>query len=151
MSSHSTTDRLATALAFCEALDRDRQQKQIAKELEDKAKPKQQRSINQRPPETLRDHVYIIRASNGYYKIGISFRPHERIKKLPHEVAWAKDLKLVHTIAIRNAYGLEQSLHRHFAAQRVTGEWFLLTEQDVEWLRTQWPSERPANGWGKAS
>lgn len=134
MSNHSTTDRLATALAYCDILKEDRQRKDAIK-AQDKARLKQEQPKKQ--VQSLQDHVYVVKASNGCYKIGISFRPRERIKRLRQEVAaWAVKLELVHVITPNHAYGLEQSLHRHFAAQRVTGEWFLLTDQDVEWLQS---------------
>lgn len=144
MSSHSTTNRLAAALEFCDALDRVRQQKQAARERRQQeervAKGLQRREeqfAKEQQSRSRQDHVYIIRASNGYYKIGISVDPNHRLKELRRQAAtWAISLEMVHTIASNNAYGLEQSLHKRFAERRVIGEWFLLTAQDIEWLRS---------------
>lgn len=117
MSTHSTTKRLDAALAWCDTRQRARQRGDTRPE---------------------RDYVYIIKASNGYYKIGISFDPLERLKELQRQAAvWAVDLELVHIIASNNAYALEQFFHRRFAEQRVKGEWFLLTAHDIEWLQSQ--------------
>lgn len=136
MSSHSTTNRLAAAFTYCDVLEKTRQQKSVLeqelRELREQVKSKPRKRVR-----TEQDYVYIIKASNGYYKIGISYDPHVRFKDLQREAAiWAVDLELVHTIASKNAYALEQSLHGRFREQRVTGEWFLLTAQDIEWLQS---------------
>lgn len=144
MSTHSTTNRLGVALEWC-ALLKEEEQRQRQSTKEQRAQ--EQAAIKQQVQEwiakqqskvtPLQDHVYIIKASNGCYKIGISFNPRKRIVSLRREVAdWAADLEIVHVIASNKAYILEQSLHKRFAAQRVIGEWFLLTADDIDWLRT---------------
>jgi plasmid stabilization system protein ParE len=163
MPTHSTTNRLAGVLAYCADLERERQrkeeesrqQKQKAREQKLQEREQQQQDVVRRlvarkrgepeervipqPKKKVRqDYVYVIRASNGYYKIGISFNPHQRFKDLQRDAAtWAIELELIHVIESKNAYGLEQSLHKRFAEQRVNGEWFLLTTPDVEWLQAQ--------------
>lgn len=144
MPTHSTTNRLGVALEWAASLkEKDQQQKQTAKEQRlrkrDAKKQAIQEWIDQQRPKAapLQDHVYVVKASNGCYKIGISFNPHKRLNRLRREVAdWAEGLEIVHIIASKKAYILEQSLHKRFAAQHVTGEWFLLTDDDIEWLRT---------------
>lgn len=150
MSDHSTTNRLAAALAYCGILEKEQRQKQATKEQELQAKKRQLEVVNEhklqeRPKPRLRekavpilDYVYLIKASNGYCKIGISHNPDKRFKILQREAAvWAITLELVHVITSNRAYILEQSFHKRFAGQRVTGEWFLLTPRDIEWLRAQ--------------
>lgn len=140
MSTHSTTNRLAAALAFCDMLEDERRRRQAIREQERQEKiqrlgvVKEQRS--QKNTKLKCDYVYIIKASNGYYKIGISRNPDKRFKELQRDAAtWAIELELVHIIATNKAYILEQSLHKRFAEQRVRGEWFLLAQSDIEWLR----------------
>lgn len=137
MSTHSTTKRLDAALTYCDAIEKERRRRQAIREQKQQEKQfaqGQQRHGRLRPKG---DYVYVIKASNGYYKIGISVRPHKRFKELQREAAtWAISLELVHIIASNKAYVLEQYFHKHFAGQRVIGEWFLLTDCDVKWLQT---------------
>lgn len=154
MSSHSTTNRLAAALLHCDILEREQQRRQAERRQREQFAKDQRQQEKERRREIARewqlqersrpkpsprpDNVYIIRASNGYCKIGISYNPKKRFKELQRQAAtWAIELELIHIIVSKNAYGLEQTLHKRFAEQRVTGEWFLLTAPDVEWLQTQ--------------
>lgn len=70
--------------------------------------------------------LYIIKL-NGLYKIGISLNPRKRIKgmQLPGVP------EFVCVVPECNAKYLESSLHEYFCDQRVHGEWFDLTEDDL--------------------
>ena len=77
-------------------------------------------------------HLYLMKAENGLYKIGISTNPKARYASLatgPIAIGllWSKEM-----ITARE---VEQELHRHFQAKRIRGEWFELNEQDVEYIR----------------
>jgi len=43
--------------------------------------------------------------------------------------------ELICTIATEDMHGLESRLHKRFADKRANGEWFLLDEADVEYIR----------------
>lgn len=78
-------------------------------------------------------YIYLIgNQAEGIYKIGLSHKPKERYKafktKLPFEV------KIIHQIGVDNMEKAEKKLHVHFQNKRTNGEWFNLTEQDVEFI-----------------
>lgn len=139
MSTDYTTNRLAAALEHCNILEKEWRRREIAKEQELQEKKRQRDSIKVPKPQSSKarcDYVYLIKASNGYYKIGISCIPNKRFRELQRDASiWAITLELVHLIQTNKAYILEQSFHKRFAKQRVIGEWFLLTPLDVEWLQ----------------
>lgn len=76
--------------------------------------------------------VYLLRAENGTYKIGrarnVQQRLHDIAKFVPFRV------ELMHVIATPDMPRLESRLHRCFADRRVNGEWFALTDTDVDAL-----------------
>lgn len=78
--------------------------------------------------------VYLLRSASGYYKIGRSKNPYDRLTtfevKLPFEVEYE------HLIETTDMYQLEKELHRHFADKRVNGEWFELTPEDVAYIKS---------------
>lgn len=76
--------------------------------------------------------VYLFRLDR-FHKIGSSQNPAKRLKQfenLPWEPA------LVHMIASAERGFVERLLQRRFRPQRVRGEWFDLTEQDVSRLQS---------------
>lgn len=85
-------------------------------------------------PQERKGWIYVVQGSENLYKIGLTVRePNKRLAeftpKLPFET------KLILTIKSNNVVALERNLHLHFANQRVNGEWFELSAQDIEWLR----------------
>lgn len=76
------------------------------------------------------DSLYLFRAGD-HYKIGISKDPKRRlcdlsISPIPVELIWSSQ--------IEDARGLERQLHKTFQGKRVHGEWFELTEADIEYI-----------------
>ena len=72
--------------------------------------------------------AYLLEASNHLFKLGRSFDPSKRNAKfqtLPVTV------RLVHKIESSDAKWLERTLHHRYAAKRIRGEWFALTDDDV--------------------
>lgn len=74
--------------------------------------------------------VYLMRCGlTNFYKIGRAKDVNNRRKAIqlcnPHTIV------VVWKIRTTNMQRLEQRMHRMFAAKRVHGEWFLLTEEDV--------------------
>lgn len=93
---------------------------------------KRQHSLPSRVQRT--GYVYLAYADTGHYKIGLSVDPRSRIKhfdtKMPVEV------KLVHVIETDDMQRLEGELHRRYEGQRVTGEWFELSQDDVAFIQS---------------
>lgn len=83
------------------------------------------------------DHcfVYLMHdTSNGYYKIGISNKPHYREKTLQSEKPTIELIESKKFPIRKIAKSFEKSLHLVFAEKRIRGEWFELNEIDVEHL-----------------
>lgn len=80
-------------------------------------------------------YVYVLKdiEISGYYKIGKTTNPHNRMKAfgvlLPFET------ELIHVIECDNADRIESQLHNHFSHKRKQGEWFALDNDDVNWLK----------------
>jgi hypothetical protein len=79
--------------------------------------------------------VYIIQDIDvtGYYKIGKTQQPVDRIGHFDTMLPF--DVQVVHLITSKDCNALETVLHRHFASKRVRGEWFALTDADVQWIK----------------
>jgi len=77
--------------------------------------------------------VYLLRADNGYYKIGRTISLDDRIKQL--KIASPCELELILAIETDECRELEESLHCLFDDKRATGEWFELIEADVEYIK----------------
>lgn len=77
--------------------------------------------------------VYLIQSPTGYYKIGRTINPDNRLKtftvKLPFEVEY------VCVIKTENMFDLEKELHGYFQHKRVNGEWFDLKPHDIEFIK----------------
>lgn len=78
-------------------------------------------------------YVYLVQSPTGYYKIGRTVNPRNRIKtfgvQLPFEV------EFVALIQTPNMHQLEQELHDRFAMKRGQGEWFALDQHDVDYIK----------------
>lgn len=76
-------------------------------------------------------YVYVVKLDK-HYKIGISKTPESRLKEftlLPYELE---------TIILERVIDYdkrEKELHEHFADKRVRGEWFLLDNNDIEYIK----------------
>lgn len=80
--------------------------------------------------------VYILKAATGHYKIGRTKNPDSRLEtfgiKLPFEVEYDTLLECTDHI------GYELYLHTLYAHKRVNGEWFSLSQQDIEDIVDGW-------------
>ena len=75
--------------------------------------------------------IYVIQAKE-FYKIGIADDIKDRVATLqtsnPHR------LRVVLCQRHRGAEHTEQYLHKYFDKKRRAGEWFKLSDEDVEWI-----------------
>ncbi len=78
-------------------------------------------------------YVYLLQSPTGYYKIGRTKNPSNRIKtfsvKLPFEV------EFIVIIATSDMVQLETELHHKYASKRIDGEWFELAPADVAYMK----------------
>lgn len=85
-----------------------------------------------KPPKTSPGWVYILQAGQ-YYKIGHSNKPTKRFEQLATLPPWPTEI--IHTIQTKDKHRLEKELHSQFAEKRTNGEWFTLSDEDLEWLK----------------
>lgn len=79
--------------------------------------------------------VYLLQSPTGHFKIGRTKDPENRRAtfgvKLPFPV------EFIHLIACDDMHEMERGLHRRFAHRRLDGEWFALTTEDIDWIKSQ--------------
>jgi len=85
------------------------------------------------------NYIYIMRHTNGLFKIGFSSRPEEREKTLQ-----AEDPRLHMIGFFIGTPATEKRLHQIFADLRVRGEWFRLEDRHVDWILTLKPQKAKA-------
>lgn len=79
--------------------------------------------------------VYLMKASNGLYRIGKSKDPSMRLSDHQSKNRDVK-LEIVHLISCDNYHAAELMLHSRFENQRIgRKEWFRLTDENVECIK----------------
>lgn len=79
-------------------------------------------------------YVYILQVEGQpYYKIGCATNPLVRMREL--QCASPRPMMLIHTIRAENMCKLERQFHLHYQDKRVQGEWFSLSQRDINALR----------------
>ena len=88
------------------------------------------RSGKRRKNPTRKQSLYLFKnKNNGYYKIGISIHPEQRIRTLQAE---EPDIQVIKSWP---ALGdMEKFWHSHFFDARLRGEWFKLTASQVRYM-----------------
>ncbi len=82
-------------------------------------------------------YVYLMVDSiNGYHKIGISNKPEYRERTLQSEKPTIELLCAKQYPTRMLAEAIESALHKVYAEKRIRGEWFVLNNQDIEYLKT---------------
>ena len=77
-------------------------------------------------------YVYLAEFLDGYYKIGLTTQPENRMRKLSSGTPLC--LTLVHAVPVEDMTWAESYVHGMLASKRVKGEWFKLGDADVEWF-----------------
>ena len=79
-------------------------------------------------------YVYLVAADNGFHKIGKTINVTNRVNefgvKLPMKT-W-----LVHSFKSNQYDTAEKILHDTFSEKRSHGEWFALTAEDIEYIKS---------------
>jgi Meiotically Up-regulated Gene 113 (MUG113) protein len=78
--------------------------------------------------------VYIVEGA-GVFKIGAT-KAYAEQRLLSLQSASPVPLRLIHQIPTASPFRLERYLHAHFKGKRTLREWFALSEEDLDWLRT---------------
>lgn len=84
------------------------------------------RNVNRNKP----GHVYMIQSPHGLVKIGITTKVKDRLSAL--QVETGLRLILLASVQVQNAGKYERVLHTQFKAQHSHGEWFALTQEQIE-------------------
>lgn len=82
----------------------------------------------------IRDYLYLIRSKRAV-KIGISHFPLSRFDNISR-VEKDRPLQMLACVMLAcvmlvNAYSIEQTLHAKYKNERIHGEWFVLTEDQI--------------------
>lgn len=78
-------------------------------------------------------YVYLISNQTDFYKVGRSKDPVQRLRHLSGgDPSWM----LLHTIKCHNMFTAELDLHDRFFDKRQEGEWFALTPEDVQSIKS---------------
>lgn len=93
-----------------------------------------QRYLNDLRRSPQHGFIYLLDSQVGYWKIGRSGVPVQRIGKL--EVVLPFELDVVALIETANMYVMESKLHQRYAAKRVRGEWFRLETDDIAYIKS---------------
>lgn len=87
-------------------------------------------------------YVYFLYADNGLTKIGCTKTLDERIGQLTVSLPYRLVLKMA--IKTTQYKELEMHLHEQYASSRARGEWFVLTDQDMNYIKTIYDQDRAA-------
>lgn len=78
-------------------------------------------------------YVYVLKGPQGYYKIGKTVSPDNRIATFGIELPFDVEYELV--VKVEDYHSAERRLHERYANKRVRGEWFALTKEDLQEMR----------------
>jgi hypothetical protein len=81
------------------------------------------------------EYVYLIQDTSvtGYFKIGKTNNPSRRMYDFG--VLLPMQVKVIHVIPCQNMSRLEAELHRQYRDQRINGEWFALSPDDIAYIK----------------
>ena len=79
----------------------------------------------------VKGHIYLIE-SLGLYKIGKTKNPTNRMKNFT--TIFPAKINEIHSFITNDMNGIEKFLHNRFAHLRHTGEWFNLSQEDVDYI-----------------
>jgi len=80
-------------------------------------------------------YIYLIQSlENGYYKVGVSKHPQQRIREL--QTGNSSKLKLIETYQSELAHQIERALQRRYEHLRKEGEWFnFFLQEEVTFIK----------------
>jgi len=75
-------------------------------------------------------HIYLFKTDNNMYKIGVADSPKKRLKGV--QTGCPTKVEIVFIKQTYKALKVEALLHKMFDKNRVMGEWFKFTDDEVE-------------------
>lgn len=92
---------------------------------------------SQHPLPSPAGYVYLLKNTDGVYKIGTSRHPRNRLKTFKTELPF--DVQFEHVMPSPDAKSAESIMHVRFQKARIRGEWFQLSPEQVEEIkRIKW-------------
>lgn len=88
-------------------------------------------SLSQTSPEE--GFIYVIKGEKDFFKIGKTRNLQQRLQLF--DVLLPFPVTRVHSAKYQNYSQIEKELHQHFSANRINGEWFRLSESDIEFIK----------------
>ena len=77
--------------------------------------------------------IYLIRSNTGHYKIGRTTNLDLRIKSYSRE--YPIKTKVIHSFKCDDYVNIDSYLLRKFQNKQLQGEWFDLSDSDIEWIK----------------
>lgn len=74
--------------------------------------------------------VYLLKTPENIYKIGVTKDINKRIKSL--QTGCADQIILVDKFLSNYPFKIESTLHRRYSENRVNGEWFYMSDDDIK-------------------
>lgn len=78
--------------------------------------------------------VYLVKSQIGLYKIGYTSNLDQRLSKLRLRINMP--IELIHSIQTDKPKALETELHQHFKHRNFCAEWFVLTLEDIKYIKS---------------
>lgn len=91
------------------------------------------RTESKPPRKKTEGHIYFITYDNKYYKIGKAKNLKNRIKVFSVEMPG--EISVTHTVHSKDTWLTENLFHEYFKQKRIKGEWFDLSEKDLEYVK----------------
>lgn len=86
-------------------------------------------------PKDTKGYVYLLKMVNGdYWKIGRTAKPQKRMDKFDVKLPFPVECE--HLIETLDMYALESELHSRYADKRAGGEWFALSQVDIDYIKS---------------
>lgn len=97
---------------------------------------RQPSEVRKSKPKRLPGFIYLIHAvGSNRYKIGRTARIESRLARLKAQAPYP--MELIHHFWTDDSTGMEATLHTKFQSKRVHGEWFELSDEDIETIKIQ--------------
>lgn len=106
----------------------------ILNELDQRDNGKDRRKPPAPRPTRKPGYVYLIKSATGLYKIGRAKNLNSRVTNI--QVSSPVEVELVYSIYSNDYITLEMELHQRFDHARKRGEWFALSESEVETIKS---------------
>jgi hypothetical protein len=105
-----------------------------AKRFYDMARTAQIEGLNRSVKSKEYGYVYLLGSPDGYCKIGRAKTLTSRLTSIALQLPFK--VELLHSIKVSDPVWAERHLHQKFASCRMNGEWFLLSDADINWIKS---------------